>query len=97
MANLQQAVFNALPKDIKDEILQNPEKYLEYSVLAGVNLELIRYSILNKMNMKKKELIALSRIFINVNTSIIALPSATISQREQCSPHNVMAWDFKTL
>ena len=72
--NLQQAAFNALPKDIKDEILRNPGEYLEYSVLARVNLELISYSILNKMSVKKKELIALSRIFINVKTSSLAFP-----------------------
>ena len=41
MANLQQVAFNALPKDIKDEILQNPGKYLEYDILTRVNLELM--------------------------------------------------------
>ena len=91
--NLQQVAFNALPKNTKDEILQNPEKYLEYSVLDRVNLELIRYSILNKMNMKKKELIALSQIFINVYTSILAFPPATLMPG--MPPMNIMDWGFQ--
>ena len=93
MANLQQVAFNALPKDIKDEILQNPGKYLEYDILARVNLELIRYSNKEKMSVKKKELIALSQIFINVNTSILAFPPATIMFG--AGPMNVMSWGFQ--
>ena len=93
MDTLQKTIYKTLPQGIKMEIINNPEKYPEYSqVVDRLNSEMLKESISkvkDKLKLTKNRL-ALMNVFLSIYYHIKSHPPETLEARYS---KQIAAWD----